>query len=110
MQEGFWKCCQGISGLPRWKEEAYLRSLAGLRPEPSLFQKAVSFAGAVVQHVVAGLPTVTDEQHAARMSVCQGCEQFNQDTAACRLCGCSMTTKARWKEQRCPLAKWPAVP
>lgn len=72
--------------------------------QPSILQKAANFAGAVVQHVAAGLPTVSDAEHRRRLDICQTCPNFNGSN--CSLCGCNMERKAWWAEQRCPIGKW----
>lgn len=77
----------------------------GLRPDPSLLEKAKNFATSVTQHVVAGLPRLSEKDVDARLAVCQACPQF--DGHSCRLCGCNMRIKASWAEQKCPLGKWP---
>jgi len=81
----------------------------------SLIQKAINLGQAVIQHVAAGMPTVTDEQHAARMAVCQGtpglapkCDHL-QGTS-CNLCSCYITLKAKMAMQKCPAGKWPELP
>lgn len=80
-----------------------VREVAGR--EPSWYEKAANFAGSVVEHVAAGLPILSDDASAARLAVCAGCEHFTAERA-CRLCGCAMDVKVRWREQKCPINKW----
>jgi hypothetical protein len=78
-------------------------------PEPPpLLTRAVNFAGAVVAHVAAGLPTADPATKAARLAVCGGCERFIAPNS-CAVCGCNLDAKAGWAEQECPEGKWAAV-
>lgn len=85
-----------------------LRRVLGIE-EPreilSLKEKVVNFASAVVHHVAAGFPRLSDEETELRLDICHGCPQFHDRT--CVLCGCNMRIKASWAEQKCPLGKWP---
>ncbi len=91
--------------------DAYNRAWGGpgVPQAPGVVQQVVNFAGAVARHVAGGMQTVTEEEYQARLAVCQGCEHFKDNQ--CRQCGCrvagDLMAKARWKEQRCPLGKWP---
>ncbi len=84
--------------------------------EPGLLRKAASFAGAVVRHVAAGLPTVSPEVHAARLDACRPCD-LNVGTHAepkCSKCGCGkavtvmgvplvgLAAKAWMAQEKCP--------
>lgn len=75
---------------------------------PGFFQRAVNFVGAAAQHVMAGLPTVADDLYDKRMSECVRCEHYNAERDQCGLCGCRMSIKARWAEQKCPADRWPS--
>ncbi len=85
-------------------EDRALAHFARLMKKPSLVQKAKNLTSAVVKQVAAGLPRVSDAAYAARMSVCESCEQKSGNS--CKLCGCNLSTKARWATQKCPLDKW----
>ena len=77
---------------------------------PSTLKKAANFAGALAQHVAAGLPVVSDEEYEARLAQCNNCELRHGDV--CTSCGCNLSHKAWWKEQRCPHPngdKWPCA-
>jgi hypothetical protein len=74
---------------------------------PGLVRKAINLGQAVAEHVAAGRPLVDDETAAGRLAICHRCPQLDGDT--CRLCGCRMSVKATWAEQRCPIGKWEAV-
>lgn len=73
---------------------------------PSLWQKAKNLSGAIVDHVAAGLPHADDKTIEHRLEVCHTCEHFDTAYSRCRKCGCNMTIKVRWAEQRCPVGKW----
>lgn len=73
---------------------------------PSLATKAVGFVKATVRHVAAGMPTVTDEEKARRLSICVVCPAFNAANATCGKCGCYVTVKSAMRLERCPIGKW----
>ncbi|SIO60118.1 hypothetical protein SAMN05444166_6273 [Singulisphaera sp. GP187] len=76
--------------------------------QPGLIAQLRSFATAIVQHVSAGSPRVTEAQKNARLAICQACEDFDQ--GSCRRCGCGLDLKAGWSDQACPAGKWGAIP
>lgn len=101
--------------LANWKDRDHAAQQEGdgsaTRPDspnsrPGIAAKILNLAGAVVQHVAAGAPTLSDEQTAERLAICRGCENFDVGRAGCRLCGCNMQIKANWAEQACPIGKW----
>jgi hypothetical protein len=114
--------CQGTSGLSRWKEEYYLLKKLGLREEaqklreanknsPNFLDKAINFAKAATSHALAGFKTVPADVLEARLSTCETCDRLEGDLKdrtswRCRECGCGLSLKANWQEQRCPLDKW----
>lgn len=84
------------------------------RPMPSLVQQAANFVGAVVGHVAAGAPTASQETRDARLAICRTNEcGFYREGDRCGHggCGCYLTVKASWAEQRCPLdpPRWEAA-
>jgi hypothetical protein len=76
---------------------------------PGLLTKAVNFATAVAGHVAAGMPEATPELKAARLAVCSTCDQ-RLPGGVCAGCGCDLDRKASWRDQDCPLGKWPVTP
>ena len=74
---------------------------------PGAIQKARSFVQAATQHVLHGLPTVSDEERDRRLAICNGCEFYTQK-GTCQKCGCAMKRKASWALSKCPLTppKW----
>ena len=82
---------------------------------PSFIRKVGNFVKAVAQHVVAGMPVVSDDEYSRRLSICELCDQCDKSIEQwqCRQCGCYLKEtsgarpgKARWEEQKCPLKKW----
>lgn len=78
----------------------------GPRQPPSLLRRAATAAKAVVKHIAAGCPTVSDEEKQRRLALCQVCSEFNAGNATCRKCGCKLKLKAAWSLERCPLGRW----
>lgn len=86
--------------------EGYLEESHPESNDPSLFQKIVNLSRAVTQHVAAGLQHTDEETVKYRLEICHTCDRFNPTHSTCRVCGCNMTIKAKWAEQRCPINKW----
>lgn len=98
---------------------------------PSLFQKAKSLGGAVVRHVMAGLPKATPDMIQSRLAICMKCPNYTPrdpktafDTlrhlpvvANCAECGCYIHSaniqpnKLALPMEKCPLPepKWGPV-
>ena len=74
-------------------------------PSPSLFQQAWNLARSLVEFVADGCETVSCEQYAARLQVCDICPERQEDR--CTACGCFLSLKARGRAFTCPLQKWP---
>jgi hypothetical protein len=77
------------------------------RPElPPLWKQATNFITSAVEHVAAGMPTVSDEERNRRLDVCRSCPRFIADQERCSVCGCYMATKASWDQVQCPEGRW----
>lgn len=50
---------------------------------------------------------ISDDLLSERFSICEGCEFWNGLT--CGKCGCFTHEKIKWKQQDCPLGKWPKI-
>jgi len=54
---------------------------------------------------------VTDEVYEERIKICRSCEHLQKklNVETCKLCGCIMPLKARFRNVRCPdnPPKWP---
>jgi hypothetical protein len=83
------------------------------RPEPRavpLMAKVANFTSAVAAHVAAGLPQASKVLAARRLAICDGCENYRPSDKTCggiSGCGCYVGIKANWRDQSCPLNKWP---
>lgn len=68
--------------------------------EPNLFQKAINFGQAIIQHAAAGFTEVSEEVYQKRLAICQACPFFKDNK--CTKCGCPTQTKLRWSSSQCP--------
>ena len=82
-------------------------------PEPNLIAKAVHYAAAVVKHVAAGMPEVSDEERERRVAICRSnrCGVYSAADNRCLACGCALHNsflgdKTRWAGERCPRGFW----
>lgn len=108
--------CELVDPASPHYRPAYVPLLAAA-PEspaiPGLIERAVSFAGAVVEHVATGMHRATPEQVEARLAICRECEFYDAERVRCRKCGCGLAGdllgKATWAEQSCPVGKWGPV-
>jgi uncharacterized paraquat-inducible protein A len=63
--------------------------------------------GRNVQSVAAGNNLrISSEDAQKRLSICSGCEFFQQAQQRCGKCGCYMAVKTYLKAERCPIGKW----
>lgn len=46
------------------------------------------------------------ERRSKRLDICKGCEHFNKITTQCNKCGCIMSLKTLFPENKCPIGKW----
>ncbi|QJW98702.1 glycosyltransferase [Frigoriglobus tundricola] len=80
---------------------------------PSLWRKAMNYAGAMKRHVANGRKTVPLEVLEERQGHCATCEERALD--ACAACGCPLESKLPLASEQCGLAKkglppkWEAV-
>jgi hypothetical protein len=80
--------------------------------EPSLMKMAGNFASAMKSFAGSGFLRITKEQHAERMTICNGCEFWKADArfglGKCLKCGC--TGAKQWiATSVCPINKWGAI-
>ena len=69
-------------------------------------EKAANLVAAVYDHIAAGLPRASQEEHDRRLATCKTCEHYDPNTCGlCKLCGCG-GMKLWLGEQVCPLKKW----
>lgn len=87
----------------------------GNRPQefPAPHRLAWNLATAVARHWATGARQLADDEKAARLAVCRGCDLVKLNAAGepsrCTKCGCYMAKKAEWASEDCPLGKWPAL-
>lgn len=72
---------------------------------PPLARQAWNAAKSIKNFVADGMKTVSTEDYAARLSICDECEDRRGDR--CLQCGCRLSWKARGRAFDCPLGKWP---
>lgn len=102
-----WSACSRVKPMPEDERDAILKAFDET-VEPGTLQKMFSFGKALTQHAASGFSTTDDETYRLRLETCRDCEFYVGDT--CKKCGCGMSRKARWAEQKCPLGKWPEPP
>ncbi|HWL09955.1 MAG TPA: hypothetical protein VNQ76_16235 [Planctomicrobium sp.] len=71
---------------------------------PSLIQQGWNLTQALAAFTANGFKTVTAEEYAARLAICDTCEK--RQGTRCMQCGCGLTLKARGRAFSCPLKKW----
>jgi len=104
-----WACAFAASGDPLRIRHVVERSKIGVEPPP-ISERAASFVGAVVDHVVSGMHQVPDEVKEERLAICRTNlrDHYRDDGGpACLACGCyrqGLELKASWAEQSCPLS------
>jgi hypothetical protein len=91
------------------------KAFAEITNEPSIIEKTGHYAVALLRWAAAGRPGRTDEEVAAIFAICEPCEQWNADKAACKICGCNVSlkgwairNKARMATEHCDAtpSKW----
>lgn len=102
--------------LPKWKpaesppdvDPLPAPTVVAERP-PSLIQKVINFAGAVLNHVISG-KRADPKQIEARIEICNKCE-YQKPEGICSICSCVLRLKTAMAEQSCPLKppKWGPV-
>ena len=81
---------------------------------PSLFQQAQNlskFGWDMMQYIMKNeekLLFVSDEVFRERLTICRGCDRFDDLQMRCMECGCFLNQKARMVLDGCPLNKWTA--
>lgn len=74
---------------------------------PRLARQVWNLAQSLADFVADGCKTVTKEQYALRLEICDACDQ--RRASRCMKCGCRLTLKARGRAFKCPAEKWPAI-
>lgn len=90
--------CDGLRAVP-----ADPNSL--ISGEPTFYQMAWNVAASLAAFVSDGARLVDGAAYAARLEVCDACDQRSGNR--CGSCGCLLALKAAGKAFECPLGKWP---
>jgi hypothetical protein len=69
---------------------------------PNTWDMVKSFTKDLAKYISEGAPNVSAKDYAQRVGACEACEHFNKEKARCKLCGCLVEYKARWKTTSCP--------
>ena len=69
---------------------------------PSMFQMLKSFSSELTTYIKNGAPNVSEENYINRLAECQACENLDRKLMRCKLCGCLIQHKAKWKTTTCP--------
>ena len=69
---------------------------------PSMFQMLKSFSSELAIYIKNGSPNVSEENYTNRLAECHTCEHLDKKLMRCKLCGCLIQHKAKWKTTTCP--------
>lgn len=69
---------------------------------PSLLEQASNLAKATTVHILDGMTEVDNTEASRRIQICESCPLFTASERRCRLCGCYMDVKTRWRTGSCP--------
>ena len=115
----FWVNNTPPSGMDNPVLQKYANRVKPLEfPKPlSFVDRAISYGKALVSHVSAGMPEISDEEYEKRWAICSGCEYLRGENGSerCGICSCSLrgdsfiTNKLRHPGQSCPINKWSAI-
>jgi hypothetical protein len=60
----------------------------------------ITFSKAITKYIKSGFKNVTRDKYKDRLLTCDSCEK--RKGLRCGVCGCFITTKAKWKSEECP--------
>jgi hypothetical protein len=69
---------------------------------PTMFEMLRNFSSELSTYIKNGSPNVSEENYTNRLKACQSCEHLNKKLMRCKLCGCLIQHKAKWKTTTCP--------
>jgi hypothetical protein len=76
---------------------------------PTLLEMTAALTGSVDEWRKAGFAIASDDEHARRKSICEGCEMWRPNALGgvgrCLECGCA-GFKLWMESSKCPLGKW----
>lgn len=68
--------------------------------------KIKNFSKAIYNYIKSGFKKVSKKEYKRRLSICSSCESINSEKQECKICGCRLLMKAKWKTEKCPKEKW----
>ena len=74
---------------------------------PGMLRRAWNLVEAVAAFVADDCQTVSAEEYAARLAICDACDSRKGNV--CEACGCILSIKARGQAMTCPLQRWPPI-
>lgn len=107
--------CRNCRRIVKVLSERITEQECAYRPPemPPVAEQVKNYAKAVVQHVVSGSVSRSDDEVDALLEICRACEFYNQEKERCSVCGCRCSrgkttwlNKLRMASQHCPKEKW----
>jgi len=95
------------AALPEVDHLADSPPMAAQEVAPGVFTMAASLGKSMGQFAMEGFRFVDRSAFAARLSVCQSCEDLSG--AQCAACGCFVHAKTWLPHESCPRGKWSSV-
>jgi hypothetical protein len=74
--------------------------------QPGILKKMWNFGKALKNHVSDGIRTVSNEVYEKRLSECDNCVYREENRCLHSSCGCTLTHKAKWNSEKCPIGRW----
>lgn len=75
-----------------------------VKHEPKTGIKRIAHGAVGIAKAVAHIDRPDDATIAARLAVCEGCDEYKN--GKCGKCGCNMKYKTAVAQEKCPLRKW----
>lgn len=90
------------------------------RPLPPLWKRASNVIAAIIKHAKNWFRKCSRAEIEKRVATCEQCELFKPAANRCGYCthadcGCPISREKRflnklaWRDQKCPLGKWPSL-
>ena len=96
---------------PNTAQEPEITETTEEKTLPPILKRAATFGKAIVNHARNGFKRCPTKVYVARLDICWGCDKLIKDetretTGSCTECGCSVSSKAKWASEACPIGKW----
>jgi uncharacterized paraquat-inducible protein A len=76
-------------------------------------KKSLASFTQLLKDVATNAEYVSEAVYEERLNTCNSCDKIEHlpvlDTAICGVCKCVLESKAKWKNQKCPIDKWLAI-